>query len=176
MANPFTKPIPDLLPRLENWLKKHRPRFLEGLPPGASEVQLDSVQRERNLTLPAELRQFLSWHDGQGEDFIGRFEQDWLLMSCEEIMAAKGELDHDAAATGWNSAWIPFLDNDAGDFLCLDTSQANAPVRSFWLGAKEHKIVAPSLRDWLADFVANVEKGNYEEDPERGSFLRRSDT
>jgi cell wall assembly regulator SMI1 len=127
---------------------------------------------ELNLTLPADLRELLSWHDGQGEDFIGRFEQDWLLMSCQQIIAAKGDLDHDAATTGWNSAWIPFLDNDAGDFLCLDSSKPRAPVRGFWLGEKEHQIVAPSLTDWLADFVNNVEKGNYEEEPERGSFLR----
>ena len=166
--------IRDLLDRLETWLKKHRPRFLRGLAPGASRTQLDGLQRELNLTLPADLRELLSWHDGQGEDFIGRFEQDWLLMSCDQIMAAKRDLDHDAVTTGWNPAWIPFLDNDAGDFLCLDTSQPMAPVRAFWLGEKKHEIVSPSLADWLAEFVENVEKGNYQEDPERGSFLRRS--
>ena len=162
-----------LLDRLESWLKTHRPRFLRGLAPGASKTQLEGLQMELNLTLPADLRELLSWHDGQGDDFIGRFEQDWLLMSCDQILTAKGDLDHDAASTGWNAAWIPFLDNDAGDFLCLDTSQPKAPVRGFWLGEKEHQIVAPSLADWLANFVENMEKGNYEEEPERGSFLRR---
>ena len=172
MKSSDSQSIPDLLARLEKWLKKNRPRFIKGLPPGANKVQLDGLQRELNLTLPADLRQLLSWHDGQGEDFIGRFEQDWMLMSCDQIIAAKGDLDHEAGSTGWNSVWIPFLDNDAGDFLCLDTSQPNAPVRGFWLGEKEHKIVAPSLGAWLGDFVDNVEKGNYQEDPERGSFLR----
>jgi cell wall assembly regulator SMI1 len=166
-------PIPDLLDRLERWLKKNRPHYLKDLPRGASDIQLAGLETELNLRLPADLRGFLSWHDGQGENTMGRFEQDWLLMSCDEIIAAKGDLDHDAATTGWNAAWIPFLDNDAGDFLCLDTGQPKAPVRGFWLGEKEHGIVAPSLADWLADFVANVEKGNYEEDPERGGFLRR---
>jgi cell wall assembly regulator SMI1 len=172
MRTSNSKTISDLLKRLENWLKKNRPHFLKGLSPGATSFQLDGLQAELNLKLPVELRSFLSWHDGQGEEFIGCFEQDWLLMSCEQIMAAKGDLDHDAPSTGWNPAWIPFLDNNAGDFLCLDTSQAKAPVRAFWLGEKEHEVVAPSLTDWLADFVENVEKGNYQEDPERGSFLR----
>jgi cell wall assembly regulator SMI1 len=166
--------IADLLSRLEKWLKKKRPHFLKGLAPGATKIQLDGLQTELNLALPADLRDFLSWHDGKKEDCMGRFEEDWLLMSCDQIIAAKGDLDHDAGSTGWNPAWIPFLDNNAGDFLCLDTTEAKAPVRGFWLGNKEHQIVAPSLADWLADFVDNVEKGNYEEDPERGSFMRRS--
>ncbi len=171
-SNP--NPVHELLDRLERWLRRNRPHFIKSLPPGAAQAQLNELQAKLGLPLPEELRTLLAWHNGQGEDFIGRFEQDWLLMSCEQIVAAKGDLDHDAASTGWNPAWIPFLDNDAGDFLCLDTSQAKAPVRGFWLGQKEHEIEAPCLTDWLADFVENVEKGNYEEEPERGSFLRRS--
>src|SRR5262249_48335599 len=139
MKSSNATPISDLLARLEKWLKKNRPHFLKGLPPGASQIQLDGLERELNLTSPADLRELLSWHDGQGEDFIGRFEQDWLLMSCDQILAAKGALDHDAASTGWTPAWIPFLDNNAGDFLCLDTSKPQAPVRGFWLGEKEHE-------------------------------------
>ncbi len=157
--------VPDLLARLERWLKKHRRRYAAGLRPGADAAALASLE-------PPELRDLLAWHDGQGEDFVGHFEQDWDLMSAADIRAAKQELDADPPA-GWQSSFVPFLADDNGDYLCLDTSQTPAPVRAVWQGRKEAETAAPSLAAWLADFVTAVERGEYVQDPERGTFLRR---
>src|SRR5579871_5861611 len=140
-----------LLARLERWLARHRRKFLKSLPPGASSADIDNLQHRLGLPLPAELRELLAWHNGQGDEFIGRFEQDWLLLCCQAIAATKNDLDQDSA-TGWNKAWIPFLDNDAGDFMFLDTSQPGNPVRHFVLGQTEPVLVAASLSDWLRDF------------------------
>jgi cell wall assembly regulator SMI1 len=159
-----------LLKRLDRWLARQRPRFFAGLKPGATKAELADLEKQLGRSLPKDLRSLLAWHNGQSDDFVGRFEQDWLLMSCQRIAAAKAELDRDAAR--WNASWIPFLDNDAGDYLCLDNSQAIAPVNGFWLGETNNEVVAPSLGQWLQDFVENVEKGSYVEDPERGSFVR----
>jgi hypothetical protein len=41
-----------------------------------------------------------------------------------------------------------------------------------WRGRPDHPTVADSLAAWAADFLADVEAGRYEEDPERGEFLR----
>ncbi len=161
-----------LLDRLERWLARHRRNFLKGLQPGASPAEFDTLQKQLGQTLPQELRTLLSWHNGQGDSFIGGFEQDWLLMDCQSIAASKSDLDQDPAA-GWHPAWIPFLDNDAGDFLFLDTSPTQAPVCWFSLDQTEKTVLAPSLESWLRDFVENVEKGNYVEDPERGTFQRQ---
>lgn len=162
-----------LLARLDAWLRKHRPRFHAGLCPGAVPADLRRLEGEVQVRLPAGLRTLLAWHDGQSEDFVGQFEQDWRLMSSARIAAAKRDLDADAAATGWDAAWVPFLDNDAGDYLCLDTGRRGAPVRAFWLGVEANPVVAPSLTAWLREFVRNVEEGRYVEDPERGTFIRR---
>lgn len=164
--------VKDLLERLERWLAQHRPRFLAGLAKGAAQAELDRLPKALGRPVPEDLRTLLAWHNGQNEDFIGRFEENWLLMSCQRIMAAKADLDEHAADSGWNVKWIPFLDDDAGDYLCLNTSRKSNAVHAFWLGAKEHPVVATSLADWLRDFVENVEKGRYAEDPERGTFLR----
>jgi hypothetical protein len=67
---------------------------------------------------------------------------------------------------------VPFLSDGAGNYLSLDTSQPGAPVREYWAGSPEQPVVAPSLAAWLEDFVNAVERGEYEQDPERGSFLR----
>src|SRR5262249_25386453 len=106
-----TPELRSLLDRLEHWLAKHRPRFLKGLRPGANEVELHQLEAQLGLTVPEELRTFLAWHDGQ-EDSIGCFEESWLLMSAERILAAKHDLDAGAvgngAGNGWKRDWIPF--------------------------------------------------------------------
>ena len=162
------------LARLENWLAKHRRRFRGGLNRGATAVEIATLEKQLASSIPSELRLLLIWHNGQREDFIGKFEQDWQLMSCTDIAAAKKELDASAPTTGWQKNWLPFLDDDAGDYVFLDTGSNPAPVRAFWLGNKEPETLASSLEVWLAEFVGRVEKEEYHEDPERGTFMRGS--
>jgi cell wall assembly regulator SMI1 len=161
--------IKTALSRLELWLAAHRRRFLDGLRAGASRAELDELDRQLGFAAPPELRLLLGWHNGQSEDFVGKFEEDWQLMSSAAIAAASQELE--ASTSGWQKGWLPFLDNDAGDYRFLDTTVTPAPVREFWLGKSEHKIVASSLTAWLEVFVDHVEKGDYREDPERGTFM-----
>jgi cell wall assembly regulator SMI1 len=163
--------VPALLARLEKWLAQHRPRYLYGLEPGATAQELNTLEAALGGSVPADLRALLAWHDGQKDDFIGCLEQSWNLMSAQQIAAARQELQ--AAGDGPASKLIPFLDNDAGDFLCLDTGQPDAPVRAVWRGKAERPVVARSLAAWLEEFVAAVERGEYHEDPERGYFFRQ---
>jgi len=163
----------ELLARLERWLSQRRPRYHEGLLRGASHAELEALAADLGLPLPPDLKALLAWHNGQSEDFVGRFEQSWALMGAERIRDAKRELDADAKRTGWQRTWVPFLDDDAGDYLCLDTSQPGSPVREFWQGRTEHAVIASSLTAWLEGFVAVVERGGYVQDPERGTFVRQ---
>jgi cell wall assembly regulator SMI1 len=161
-----------ILVRLEKWLAKHRRRFLTGLRPGVSSTELVDLRKGFGQPLPAELRLLLSWHNGQFPDFVGKFEEEWQLMSSADILEAWKELKEDK--TGWQSHWIPFLDNDAGDFRFLDTKSPTPTVCDFWLGEKDRPTIAPSLSAWLEDVVSHMEKGEYQEDPERGTFMRKS--
>ncbi len=43
-------------------------------------------------------------------------------------------------------------------------------------GQAEATVTAPSLTAWLEGFAAALEQGEYVEDPERGSFRRKSAT
>jgi cell wall assembly regulator SMI1 len=165
---PRTADYTALLARLERWLADHRPRYLHALLPGASAAELDGLQSEIGRPLPAGLRTLLAWHNGQKEDFTGRFEQNWILLGTHGIAGAKKEL----AEGGSHSDWIPFCDDDAGDFLCVDAGDPAEAVREYWLGRPEQPPVAPSLAAWLEEFVAALEHGAYHEDPERGTFLR----
>ncbi len=163
--------VPSLLERLERWLTAQRPRYLRNLRPGATTSELDQFATGLGRPLPADLRALLAWHNGQGDDFAGALAGAWQLMSHAQILAAKHDLGTAAKNdpnTGWRSEWIPFLDDDAGNFVVVDPNA----VREYWAGKAEHPVVAPSLAAWLEKFVSALERGEYVEDPERGRMLR----
>jgi cell wall assembly regulator SMI1 len=160
-----------LLTRLDIWLQKHRPRFFKNLQPGAPAADLDTLAKSIGKPLPAELRELLAWHNGQGDDYVGYFVDHWLLMGAAGIAASKADLDALGLDHGWKKDWVPFLDEDGGNFMVLDLSKPKPPVLAFWMDAQAESL-APSLEAWLTDFVAGVEGGKYHEDAERGTFTR----
>lgn len=160
----------------EGWLKDNRSRYYRNLNPGATATELAALGQFLDQPVPDDLRTLLSWHNGQGDDFAGALEGSWMLLPVARIIAAKQELDAGATSstpTGWQPEWIPFLDDDSGNYVCMDTSQPDGPVREFWLGNSDHPVVAPSLAAWFAKLLAGIERGEYVEDTERGRFLKR---
>jgi cell wall assembly regulator SMI1 len=163
-----------LLERFDAWLKRHRSRYWQGLQSPAPAEELAALASALNHPVPEALGTLLKWHNGQGTDFVGHFVQDFDLMSTGQIGNAKRNLDAGNEAGGWRPEWIPFLEDDAGNYLFLDTGQPEPLVREFWQGKSEAPIAARSLTEWLRNLVLGAESGQYREDPERGSFLRRS--
>ncbi len=163
----------NLLVRLENWLRQHRPRFLAGLRSGATAQELRELETALGRPLPAEFRALLSWRNGQGDDPIGYFENHWLFMGAREIAAAWTDL---VKSRQYRIEWIPFLDDDGGDYLVLDTSATLPPVRHCVLGSTNGDMIRSSLEEWLRGFVEDLENGRYHVDPERGELLRKIDT
>jgi len=158
-----------LLARLDQWLNTKRERFQQALRPGATTAECDALTSALGRPLPEELRALLMWHNGQNPDVPGAFEQNWMLMSTDEIAEAKKELD-EHPHEGWHSHFLPFLSDDNGDYLCLDASSPDCPVLECWRGRADHPVVAPSLSAWLEAFVTALERGAYAEDPERGTL------
>jgi cell wall assembly regulator SMI1 len=160
--------VQQLLAQLEAWLRRHRAAYLKELRPGAGAADLAALDKALAAPAPDELRALLAWHNGQNQEFTGRFEEDWMLLSTAEIAETRRDL-----ASGWVKSLIPFLDDDDGNYLGIDTSTAEHPVCACGDDKPEQRrVVARSLVAWLEDFVAAVEAGRYREDPERGSFLR----
>jgi cell wall assembly regulator SMI1 len=160
-----------LLARLDKWFAKHRKHFHKNLQASVPATELDALGKVLGKPVPTSLAALLKWHNGQGDDYVGYFENHWLLMSAGAIVAAKQELDA-GVVDGWLTDWIPFCDDDGGDFLVLDTRQSEPAVLAFYLGQSEALTVAPSLEAWLEDFARSIEAGDYVEDRERGTFTR----
>jgi cell wall assembly regulator SMI1 len=169
---PSPDTLPDLLAGVDKWLAKHRKRFVKALLAGATPAACDALQSDLGHALPDELRVWLAWHNGQDPDVVGAFESNWSLLSTKQIADVKKELDAEASPN-WHAAWIPFLGDDDGNYVCIDARQPGFPVRECWPSTSEHAIIAPSLTAWLTDVLAAMERGDYVEDPERGTFYRK---
>jgi cell wall assembly regulator SMI1 len=163
--------VPELLARLDAWLARHRPRYHEALLPPAGEGELSALAQALGQPLPQELRQWLTWHNGQSEDLIGSFYETFNLMSAAQIAAAWQDRQANPEP-GWSNARVPLLDDYQGDLILLDPAQPGCAVREAWRGRQEYSVVAPTLAAWLRAFVNDVEAGRFHEDPERGEFRR----
>jgi cell wall assembly regulator SMI1 len=168
---PATAGLRSLLSRIDEWIGQHRARFNGALRPGASAAELDAAASTLHLPLPAGLRALLGWHNGQDPDVFGALESNWNLMTTDQIVEVKKDLDANPPS-GWDRAWIPFLDDDNNSYVVVDTAHDGA-VREVWHGQQEHPVAAPSLTAWVQKFVEGLESGAYHEDPERGSFYRK---
>src|SRR5262249_42928327 len=55
-GNESSNDLPALLGRIDRWLAQHRPRFAKALLPGASQEQLETLQRDAGVPVPKELQ------------------------------------------------------------------------------------------------------------------------
>jgi cell wall assembly regulator SMI1 len=171
-AAPTGPSLSATLAKLDAWIAHHRQRFHPALRPGATTEQVNNLNAELGGHLPGELCTLLSWHNGQDPAVVGGLEENWKLLSAEQISKAKKQLDAEAH-DGWQKSWVPFMEDGNGNYLVLDASQSHGPVLDCWQGRAQHDKVAPSLAKWVEDFIAAAERGEYHEDSERGGFHRK---
>lgn len=163
---------PDLktmLDALEGWLRQHRPRYLMGLFPPASDEELEALSQVLARPLPDELRLWLQWHNGEREEFIGAFYEAFHLMSAAQIAAAWQDRCSNQQLP-WDPVWIPLLEDYQDNLLVLNPQQPGCAVLELWRGREEPVYAAGSLALWVEDLVREVERGGFVEDPERGEF------
>jgi len=92
----------------------------------------------------------------------------------EDITSSKQSLDNfvgcDFDRPGWwHFSWIPFLDNRAASYLCLDVTVVdivNGTQRgwlvAFWKADEDRPIEYASMQEWLAELVVSMEDGSLE--------------
>ena len=64
----------------------------------------------------------------------------------------------------WRRSWVPFLENGAGDHLCVDLAAEDGgtpgQVLMCYHDWERRPVRSPSLEAWLADLVASMESGS----------------
>lgn len=159
------------LARLDGLLPVRAPRVHAGLCPGASPEALTRLADACfGGALPEELGVWFAWHDGQrGADAISP-ESNYTLHSIESALRTHALLSAPGAdvAQPWSAAWLPLLENGAGDHLVYADGallsyrhdDAARPVRWASLGAwakacaaawskvKPRKIPLPGAYAW----------------------------
>jgi cell wall assembly regulator SMI1 len=174
----YDQAMNELWNRLKSWLSANAPELLADLRPGATSDELDELEAHLGVELPIDLREFLQLVNGlpsnvsyefywgnlcSVEGIIDAWDchiQEWLEESAEnpEYESIPGIKD------GWvNSRWIPVVEQDGPNFLCVDLDPTPdgtlGQVISVYHDADDHSIEASSFGDWLEQVVDRLESG-----------------
>ena len=137
------------------WAVK-RPALERGLRSGATPKQLATFQKKLALPLPKTFLAMYAWHDGardENEWFEGAYG--WMRLAF--VLSHKQMVDLVRGDDGtWDRAWVPFLQENGSDTVCLDTRTGEI-FEWFNSGGTARNRLAPTLDAWLAHHLAITE-------------------
>ncbi len=172
----------ELWKRMDSWLADNAPEVLAALNPGATDEEIRAAEEAMGVTLPEDFRASYRIHNGQRHDAggTGIFEAETFL-SLERIVenwrgwkqvrdagrfdGIQSEPEAGIRADWWNPKWIPFTHDGCGNHDCLDLDPAPdgeiGQVISMWHDDVERSILASSFREYVEQFVDDLEAGEY---------------
>ena len=178
-------PLTDTIAFIESWAKQKAPgvRFN---PPANPQV-IEHFSRLSGLKFPVELQQLLENMDGETRKSAGIIGN-WRLMPINEIQAAWGllkilsekgaynELTPQPSPylkpNWWCQGWLPFVANDAGDYICLDCDPPEherlGQVLLYLHDQPERPLIAAYLFAWLDRITRDLEAEIYNYDVNDG--------
>lgn len=166
----------ECLKALDTWLQHQRPDFYAELRPGASEAELGDLEAQLSQTLPEAFKDLLRWRNGQHDKAYASFHDNRMLMSIEDILSTWQMLQElspewDAETPNWwRSAWIPFMSNGGGAYLCLDlegtfTGQPGQLIQ-FWHDDADRSVEYPDFDTYLAALSGSMPATQWKTDEE----------
>lgn len=167
LGSPEPPPMAELVARLDVWLARHRPSYHTRLLPGLSNREWAVFAGHLGVTLSDSIRILYQWRNGQSNEHSESFYGNRNWMSSEQIASTKelmdGMIGFDFEAGWWERAWVPFLHNGAGSYLCVDTvgTDGGKPGQlvEFWNRDADRPVVSRSLEHWLNHLVTSLECG-----------------
>jgi cell wall assembly regulator SMI1 len=114
------------------------------------------IEQLLGISMPDNLRKLLKWHNGQDWNAPLREGDNRRLLSAGEIietLAFFQSPDEDFLGP-WGRFWIPFLTNDAGDYVVVDASPGcNEKLINYWHDWEDRSIAYQSLSEWAAGLI-----------------------
>jgi cell wall assembly regulator SMI1 len=142
----------------------------DDLNPPATDAEIDTLQQQLGVALPADYVQVLKQHNGQrgladglfdGQEFLSTqnvFEQ-WRLwkqlFDAGRFQAMRASPAPGVRGDWWNPRWIPFTHDGGGNHRCLDLDPDLAgggtvgQVITLWHDAGERAVEGRSVDEWL---------------------------
>jgi cell wall assembly regulator SMI1 len=172
-AHPPEATMAELLERLDRWLSAHRPVYYAHLQPGAPDDRIKEVEEPFRVPLPVALKALYRWKNGQTPANRASLQYNRMFLDLDGVGEAH-EVNTEMLLSGdfskpnwWSARWFPFLDNGAGDLVCVDLEGTFTgkvgQVLEFNHDWEARTILFPSLDAWLAAFVVSLEHGMWEE-------------
>jgi len=162
---------PALLAKLGGMWQTKRPTIRRILRPPATNTSILAFEKSLGRPLPEPMKLFYNWHDGfrdehaSMEGFFG-----WCALSSIkkhkrtlDKMEQQGFFEDWQKGSWWNPGWLPFLQFNNEDFVCVDLDGSLHSVCGsvFVRGNSDERrtILAPSFEAWLHAHVAITEAG-----------------
>ena len=172
-------PLQAVLERIGAWYLDHVPAIHATLCSGATDAELDALERHTSLTLPEAFRTLYRWHDGQVFGPGGVFNL--RLLTLDEIKISwdiwkdlepdfEDEIeDYFSHPEGTvelsyiNTGWLGFLADDCGSSVGIDFHPEPAgtvgQLINFGRFERHKYALAPSLEAFLHEYWTRLETG-----------------
>lgn len=146
------------LNKLDSHLTSKRAAYYATLQPGLSTEEITALEKEFNVTVPADLRALYQWKNGQQVDSYEAFVNNSMFLSLRSALETAREntsmIGSDFELENWwHAAWIPIFDNGGGDYICYDTVGVFTGIRGqiieFWHADNDRNTIAPDLTTFI---------------------------
>ena len=177
-------PLPELMGRLDTACRRTGAPIAVLALPGATSEQLDTAEHALGFALPADVRAWFSWHNGQRFDDGGGYEPTiggcFWLYSVERCVAHRQEgLDFasryfPAEADEWYApSWFPLAESAPGLLFadCAAWSDGGSPVGLQDKEEIDYPSAEPTLTELVALWVDTLESGAGAYDPAHPAWL-----
>lgn len=172
-------PVKVLLARLDQLWAAKRPALRKASRPPAMIAQLGLLEQEAaGARLPSAFRSFYLWHDGfrdehlELEDFFGWWSIKEILKYYKRLgrIHRSGHFSDWFPGETWCPSWVPFLQFNVEDHVCLDLPGRLGKGRGAVFVRKgvevdaTRLVLAPSFHAWLHAHVEITAAGPDDED------------
>ncbi len=176
--------------QLRKWIAVDAPDLEQNLQKGAVAKEILALEQHLGVTLPEDYKEFLSLCNGQADEYEASFYAGQLLSIADvqnqwnmwqELLENKTFAGiHSQPSKGiqndwWNSKWIPFTHDGAGNHLCLDLAPTKdgtvGQVIRMWHDDPERTVKYPSFTAWLEEIWVGIETGKIVFDAEEYNAL-----
>ncbi len=168
--------------RFENWLQTNAPHLLSHINPGATQAEIDKLEKLINKKLPEDFVNFYRIHNGQDEKkgrealidseelmpidgIIGQWQCWKSLLDDGTFEDATSDPDDGVKNDWWNPLWIPFTFDGSGNHICIDLDPATngnvGQVMRMWHDSAYRDLYATSFSTYISTYITGLENGKY---------------